>query len=130
MNLRRLWPLIRRVYTGEVLDLATASFFVKTLRVPLFGYAERRIDEDFNELTFPDQAPGHAALRTKWRDKRREHDEARIEHKLGNLTCTPDVLDAVGFGEPKVFVESVADVVTVKNVGVISHGVKLLFHEI
>ena len=41
---------VRIVDTREVFDLTGASLFVQAFRVAFFGFSQRAIDEDFDEL--------------------------------------------------------------------------------
>ena len=50
-QLRRLRRLVRRVDTSEILQLTTARLAVQALDVPPLRLGQRRIDEDFEELT-------------------------------------------------------------------------------
>ncbi len=49
MHLRLLRSLIRRAYPGKLLDLARPSLLIQTLGVPLLGFRDGDIDEDFDE---------------------------------------------------------------------------------
>jgi hypothetical protein len=70
--------LVRAVDAGEILELAGARLGVEAFDVALFGFGERRIDEDLEELAFRDHLPHHLSLRPERRDKGREDDQARI----------------------------------------------------
>ena len=104
--------------------------FVEALRVALLGHRERRVDEDLEELALREQLARHPPLGAERRDERDEHDQAGVDHQLGDLGDAADVLDPVGVGEAEVLVEPVADVVAVEQVGVAAQRVQLLLDQV
>jgi len=49
MHLRLLRSLIRRTDASKLLDLARPRFLIQTLGIPLLGFRDGDIDEDFDE---------------------------------------------------------------------------------
>ena len=119
-----LGPLVRRVDAGEVLQLAPPRLLVEPLGVALLGHAQRRVDEDLDELSLLDEGPDAAALALERGDEGRDHDQARVDHQLRHLADPADVLDAVGIGEAEILVQAVPDVVAVEQVGVMAAAVQ------
>ena len=74
MHLRRCRALIRRVETGEVLDLARLRLGVESLGVAPHALVDRGVDEDFDEF------PGRHQVAHEARDDvPGEHPGAQIE---------------------------------------------------
>ncbi len=123
--------LVGAVDAGEVLQLAGAGLLVEALHVARLGHRQRRVDEDLDELAVAPAA--RAPCRRSARNgemKRDQHDQAGVDHQLGDLGDAADVLDPVVVGEAQVLVEAVADVVAVEQVGVAAVGVQPLLHQV
>jgi hypothetical protein len=73
---------------------------------------------------------GPAALGAERRDEGGQHDQAGVDHQLGDLGHPADVLDPVFLGEAEVLVQAVADVVAVQQIGVAAQGVQALFDQV
>src|SRR3954453_21959786 len=109
---------VRTVDPGEVLELARARLGIEALGIALLRFAERRIDENLEELAFGHHPSDHVALGTKWRNERSQQDQAGVGHDPGDLADPADVLDAIGLSETEIPVEAVADIVAVEQEGV------------
>ncbi len=119
VHLGRLGRLVGRVDAGEVGELAAPRLGVEALDVARLGDLERRVDEHLDELALADAARGPSARSARNGEMNDdEHDQAGVDHQLGDLGDAADVLDPVGVGEAEVLVEPVADVVAVEQVGV------------
>ena len=141
MNLRRFRRFIRRTHARKLLDLPRPSPFVQPLRIPLLRHTNRHIDKHLHKrqrriaIIRPDlharlrrmQIPRNLAIGPVRRDKARDGDHTAVGEELGNLGYPPDVLVAVRFGEPEVFVQPEADVVAVETVGGDAEVQKVLF---
>jgi hypothetical protein len=77
MDLGVLGRLVRRRYSGKIRDLSCSGFLVQPLRVALFCYLDRNIDEDFDErdgVIFAVAASrmeftGNLSIRSIWRNE-------------------------------------------------------------
>ena len=70
------------------------------------------------------------ALGLKRRDERRDHDDARVDHQLGYLGHTSNVLNSIGVSEAEVAVQPVTHVVAVEQIRVAAHRVQLLLNNV
>jgi hypothetical protein len=91
---------------------------VEPLRISPRAFVERRIDEDFDELAVLHTLARHLSLGAEWRNEGNEHDQARVGHQPRHLGHAADVFDAVLVGKAQIPIEPMADVVTVKQIGV------------
>ena len=122
--------LVGRIDAGEVLEVAAPRLLVEALGVPLLGHAERRVHEHLAELVLLHQLARQPPFRAERRDERHQHDQAGIHHQPRDLGDAADVLDAVGFGEAQVLVETVPHVVAIEQIRVPAQRVQLLLDDV
>ena len=77
-----------------------------------------------------EQAARQLALRSEWRNKGDDHNQSGIDQKFRDLGDPANVLYAVGFSEPKIAVKPMANIIAVKDVGVLAVGVQTLFQQV
>jgi hypothetical protein len=94
------------------------------------GDGQGGVDEDLDELAVVEDLAGQAALGAERRDEGGQHDQAGVDHQLGDLGDPADVLDPVLLGEAEVAVEAVPDIVAVQQIGVAAQGVQALFDQV
>src|SRR5690606_34800832 len=85
---------------------------------------------NLDELSVVEQLPGHAALGLERGNERYEHDKPRIDHQPGDMRCATDVLDAVGIGEAKIAVQTMAGVVAIEDECMPAVGVQFLLDQV
>src|ERR1051326_1231661 len=130
MDFGGLRRLVWRVDAGEIFDPTVHGLGVKPLRIAPNAFVDRRVDEYLDELPRRDQTAHHLALRTIGRNERAQHDEPAFHHQLSDFAGPTDVFHAVGFGKAEIAAQPVADIVAVKQHGVMTHGVQALFHQV
>ena len=122
--------LVRGVDPGEIEEFAPPCLFEQALGIVGFGHGQRGIDEDLDELAWPDTGASKVTLGSEGRDERGDDDEAGVDHETGHFGGATDVLYPVGIGEPQVLVEAVADVVAVQEIGVAPQLVELALDDV
>lgn len=85
------------------------------LRVPALAFCNARSYIDLVE-TFATRGAGSIPVRTIWRDKRGDTDEASLREKRGDLARATNVLRAVVLGKPEISIEAVPQVVAIEDV--------------
>ena len=121
---------IRAVDPGEVGDLAFAGLFIKAFHVALFADFNRGVDKDLDELAIFEKVARKLAFAFERRYEGYQRDDPGIDKQLGGFTHTADVFHPVGIGKAKVLVQSVTDIVTIKGVGVLAHGMQLFLDQV
>ena len=96
------------------------------IRIALLADLHRAIDEDLDKC-IPAKLAGYGAIVSIRRYKCRQIGNAAIREQFGNLTDPAYVLLTVIRGKAQVFIESMADIVAVKNIGMCPPLVKSHF---
>ena len=115
---------------SEVLQLPGARLLIEPLHVALFRFGERRIHEHLIEFAIRHQTTRHVALGAEWRDEGDEDDKSGVRHELRDLGHAADVLDAIGVGEAKVAIETVAHVIAIEQYRMLAERVQLLVDQV
>ena len=84
----------------------------------------------FDELTGLQHLARHAALGAERRDERHQHDQTGIGHQPGNLGDASDIFHPVGICKAEVPVQAVAHIVTVQQIGVVTHCSQALLDDV
>jgi len=104
-----------------------AGFFVEALGVTVLAYFERRVNEHLDEVFFTNEFSGHLPLCSEWADEGCHDNQSGIHHQFGDFCRPADIFHAVGVGESEVFVQTLADIVSIKNVGSLALRMQFLF---
>ena len=104
---------IGAIDSREILDLAAPRFGIEAFDIAFFANRERRINEDFEKLTFRKKAPRQRSVIFKRRNERHKYDEARIHHELGHFGHAADIFNPICFGKAKIFVEAMTNIIAI-----------------
>src|SRR5690606_8702915 len=115
VKIRSDGALIDGVDAGEVADLAAARLCVESLRIPVLADLKGSIDEDLQEGTTGEALAHHGPVGREGGYETAQHDQAGIDHELGDFRDATQVFDAVAFGEAEVAIEPQADIVAVEQ---------------
>src|SRR5579872_2957518 len=107
------WRFVSLIDTGEVLDLTAKGPAIKPFRIARDALLDGSIDEDLDEFAARHQFAHHLPFGSEGRDKRAQHDQTGLGHKLRHFANSADILDPVGFGETEIPVKSVTNVIAV-----------------
>jgi len=135
------------VDAGEALDLASPRFFVEPFGVSRLAHLKRSIHEDLDEISRFHGSPDAVAVDAVGTDKSGDGDDARFAEELGHGSNPADILlailgrksqpEALGEFFPMPFpqhggagVQTVADVIAVKDKTVVSQRVESMVDEI
>src|SRR5260370_6477236 len=117
MEFRRLWRLIRRVDTREILYLAGLGLGIEPFWIPANTFPDRRIDEYLDEFAGRKQGSYHLALGAIGGNERADDDEPGLCHQFRQLARAANILHPIGLGKPEIAAQAVADVVAVEQHG-------------
>jgi len=121
---------IRAIDTGKVGDLARTGLFIKALHIALFTHLKRGVDKDLDKLVLLHQTARQLTFAFKRRDKGHQRNYARINKQLGRFAHTADVFHPIRIGKAEVLVKTMADIIAIKGIGMLAHGMELFLHHV
>src|SRR5699024_8711192 len=89
-----LWRFVGCANTREIINLATARFFIQAFDIALFASFYTRIDKYLNKVLFSNNFGYFFTIRSRRRYKGGQDDRAGINKKLGYLCNAAQVLGA------------------------------------
>ncbi|MEW5304455.1 MAG: hypothetical protein WDW36_007065 [Sanguina aurantia] len=107
-------------WADESAIIAFSPFFQRRM-------AMAAMNSRFHELIDRPRRASLAAIRRNGAD---QHDQARIDHQVGNFGNAPDILDPVLRCEAEILVDAVTDVVAVQQIRVIAEHVQATFDQV
>src|SRR5215469_1176170 len=113
-DLGGLRRFVRRVYTGEVLDLAGTRLAVQSLGIALLADLDGRVQEHLDELARLQELTHQPPISAERRDKGGDHNHPGVHKQTRYLTDATDVLHARLIAEAQILVEPVAHVVAIQ----------------
>src|SRR6516164_5269024 len=104
---------------GEILELAGTRLLVKALRIALFASRDRRVKKNLDEGQFfrGMQRSDRVAIFAIGANETGHRDRAAVGEEPGDFTDAANVLLTVGGRKTQILVESVANIVSVQDVG-------------
>ena len=77
----------------------STCFCIQSFDITLFAQFQWRINKHFQKLAFGKHTARHIALRTVWRNKRHQHNQAGIDHQLRYFRHATNIFHTIGFGK-------------------------------
>ena len=114
--------LVGQIDPGEILQLTSPRLLIQPLGVAPFTRLQRGIDEDFNEFAGGDELACNFPFGPERRDEGDQRDQSGFNEQFSHFGDAADILDAVGFGEAKIAVEPVPDIVAVEHEGMLANA--------
>ena len=94
--------LVSRVDTGKVRYQPCSCLAVEALGVAPLTFWQRGIDENLNELTFPDNRSGCFAVYTERRNECGDDDQTSVDEQPSDFRDTTNVLLAIFVAKAKI----------------------------
>src|SRR6266702_1341212 len=115
----QLWVgrgFIRRRHAGKRRNFSRPGFRIEAFRIAASARVDRRGEMGFDKFAGSDDLARHGPVFTHRRNERRDDDEARVVHQLGDVCDSANVFAPIFLFEAEVGRQAVADIVAIKDI--------------